>query len=127
MPNCFKLDFCFCTRFFFKVFTIYLYKGKKPHSLRLVFQRIGIILTILVEGPQRNICAKHISNLANILGREAFKIWHLSLFLIPQQPKYHRELNSLNNFERAPHQEHTCEIIFNWSIGLRGEPVWRNK
>ena len=51
--------------------------------------------------------------------------WQFSPFLMPQQPKFYLELNSLNNFKRGPPKEHSCEVILKSVHLLVGEVFCR--
>ena len=43
-------------------------------------------------------------------GKGFLKFGYFSHFLMPQQPKFYTEWKSLNNFERGPTKEHSCEV-----------------
>ena len=45
-----------------------------------------------------------------IMEEKDFEVWVFSHFLILQQPKFYTECKSLNNFERGPTKEHSCEV-----------------
>ena len=42
--------------------------------------------------------------------RRFLKFGHFASFLMLQQPKFSMEFKSLNNFERGPPKEHSCEV-----------------
>ena len=97
----------FLTRRFLKILQC-TYKENAPPPDGHVFQRIG---TILVEGAPRNISQNYFQIKQVPLDKKVFRVLAIFPFLIPQQPKFYLELNSLNNFKRGPLTEHSCEVI----------------
>ena len=58
MQNNFQIGPVILDKKIFKVLTMHIYGKQAPPPGGHVFQRIGNILTILVKGAPRNICAK---------------------------------------------------------------------
>ena len=45
-----------------------------------------------------------------IMEKRILKLGYFSPFVMPEQPKLYIKCKSLNNFERGPTKEHSCEV-----------------
>ena len=57
---------------------------------------------------------KHYFQIDTVLSdKKIFKVLAISPLLMPQQPEFYIEFNSLNTIKRGPHKENSCEDILN--------------
>ena len=54
--------------------------------------------------------------------RRFLKFGHFAPFLIPQLPKFSMKFKSLNNFQRGPPKEHSCDVL--WKLFLWFRRRW---
>ena len=97
-----------------QVFTIHMYKENKLHPLTAMFFNISkSFLKCWQRVTKRTFVQNILLIRPVILDKTFLKFWHFPSFLKPQKPKFYKELNSLNNFERSPSNELFCEVILN--------------
>ena len=83
------------------------------------------VLNILCRGsPKEHFYQIILESDKQIQRRRFLKFEHFAHFLMPQQPKFSMEFKSLNNFERGPPMEHSCEVWMKLVMWFR---IWCSK
>ena len=83
-----------------------------PLFTRAVFGPIKILRTIFEKGHPRNIPVKLFQNPISCFKRRFLKNCLKNSILLPWQPEFLMESNSVDTFLRGPPKEHSCQV---WS------------